>query len=260
MTELALSIPKDLRRGLLRWQELESVESGVKLISLLCKTLQLEDLGSSSVLDMGCGCKFTQAILDRNLPVGQYTGVDVYAEMIDFLHSNVTDPRFSFHHMNTHNEMYNPNGEPLSGDSPLSLNNQTFDIISLLSVFTHLAPHDYVSMLKMLRKYVKPDGRLFFSLFVHEETPGGFGQIDALMKAFSTADEALKEKQRRHFEEGLANPAKPDFVDFMPEQPLQIAMYSRKHALELIENTGWEVVSLNDPVDLIQHYIVCKPV
>jgi SAM-dependent methyltransferase len=260
MTKLALNIPTHLRRGHLKLREIESVESGVELISWMCGALGLEDLGSSSVLDMGCGCKFTQAILDRNLPVGRYVGADVYAEMIEFLQLNVDDPRFSFHHLNTHNEMYNPLGKPLSANTQLSVGEEKFDIICLFSVFTHLAPHDYVTMLKMLRQYIKPDGRLFFSLFIHEITEGGLGEMDAVMRAFEALDESAREKYRKNFEGDNLNNDPPDFLDFIPEKPLKVAMYSRKHALELIENTGWEVESLNDPGELIQHSMICKPV
>jgi hypothetical protein len=52
----------------------------------------------------------------------------------------------------------------------------------------------------------------------------------------------------------------PDFVDLIPERPLMQALYSRKHALDLLEGTGWEVVSLNPPEPhYIQHYFVCRP-
>lgn len=46
----------------------------------------------------------------------------------------------------------------------------------------------------------------------------------------------------------------------MPEKPLWHAVYSCKHALELVQGTGWEVESLNDPEECTQHYMICKPV
>ena len=58
----------------------------------------------------------------------------------------------------------------------------------------------------------------------------------------------------------IENPGPPDFKDMVPNQPLKAAVYSRKHALELVESTGWEVESLNEPAEEIQHYMVCKPV
>ena len=96
MSDLVLNVPKRLRRGHSRWKELESVAEGVELIQLICRNLGIADLGNSSVLDVGCGSKFVQAILDRGLPVGHYRGVDVFPELIEFLSTNVSDPRFSF--------------------------------------------------------------------------------------------------------------------------------------------------------------------
>jgi hypothetical protein len=50
------------------------------------------------------------------------------------------------------------------------------------------------------------------------------------------------------------------FLDEVPDQPLMRAGYDKDLALELIEGTGWEVVSVNPPERHIQHYIVCRPV
>jgi hypothetical protein len=35
-------------------------------------------------------------------------------------------------------------------------------------VFTHLAPDDFVAMLRLTRRHVKTDGRLVFSLFLND--------------------------------------------------------------------------------------------
>ncbi len=259
MTGLAFKVPRNLRRGYRADDEQFSVEIAVDLIAHMSQHFGLADLGATKLLDIGCGCKFTQAILDRNLPIGQYVGIDVYAEMIEFLQSNVDDPRFSFHHMNTHNEMYNNDGEPLTAETKLPIGEDKFDLICLFSVFTHLAPHDYVAMLKMLRAYVKPDGRLFYTVFVNEETSGGHGYIDFYARRLKSADIIASEKYRQHLINALKNKGPPDFVDMVADQPLKVAMYSREHALRLLENTGWEVESLNDPVEEMQHYIVCRP-
>jgi SAM-dependent methyltransferase len=236
----------------------------------MSKHLGLADLGATKLLDIGCGCKFTQAILDRNLPIGRYVGIDVYAEMIEFLQSNVDDPRFSFHHMNTHNEMYNQDGEPLTVDTKLPIAEEKFDLICLFSVFTHLTPRDYAAMLQVLRPYIKPEGRLFYTVFVNEETSGGYGYVDTYVRALRSAEnlpfEKHKqllidaEKHKQLFIDAFEDKGPPDFVDMVAGQPLKVAMYSREHALSLVENTGWEVESLNDPVKEMQHYMVCKPV
>jgi len=248
MSGLLLEVPRDLRRGGLADDEQASVDSGHQLIQLICRQLGRDSLAGLEVLDMGCGTKLVQAILQHDLPVGRYVGFDVYGKMIDFLNDSVNDPRFSFHRLNTHNEMYNPRGEPLTATSRLPVPERSFDLICLFSVFTHLAPHDYVAMLKVLRRYVKPDGKVFFSLFVNEVTPGGHGFIDSMAPIIAP-----------HLTTENMAWQPPDFVDWVPGRPLLRALYSRDHALRLVESAGWVVDSLNDPEECVQHYMICSP-
>jgi len=259
MTQFELKVPRELRRGGKAKDEQASVESGLQLIQLMCRHFGIPDLGESSVLDMGCGCKLVQALLHNNLPIGRYVGIDVFPALIAFLQSHVPDTRFSFHVQNTHNEMYNPQGEPLSAATRLPIEENSFDIICLFSVFTHLAPHDYVAMLQMLRRYVKPEGKIIFSLFVNETTKGGLGYIDDIDKLWRARPEKL-DPFKEVFKQGLENAGPPDFLDYDRSQPLKWAIYSRENALRLVNGTGWEVESLNDPEEAIQHYMVCKPV
>jgi Methyltransferase domain len=90
--------------------------------------------------------------------VGTYVGVDVYADMIDFLKQNVADPRFGYHHIDVRNERYNPDACPMTDDTDLGVGDRQFDLICLFSVFTHLNPHDYRTMLRLLRRYCGPTG------------------------------------------------------------------------------------------------------
>ena len=104
-------------------------------------------------------------------------------------------------------------------------------------------------MLQVLRRYIRPEGRIFFSLFVNELTDGGHGFVDS-MRPYIEA--AMLEKDA-----ALTPPA--DFVDWVPGKPLLRAVYSRENALRLVQDTGWEVESLNDPEKSVQHYMICKP-
>ena len=259
MANLAFEVPVRFRRGRYGDDEQKEVESGVRIIQLIVRSFGLPDLGDVNWLDFGCGCKHVQAILDRDLPVGRYVGIDVYRGLIEYLQSNVADPRFSFHVLNAHNEMYNPEGEPLTANAELPIDEHSFDIVTLFSVFTHLAPHDYVTMLQLLRRYIKPDGRLLFSLFVNETTDGGFGLMDSVGRSLQKRMESDSE-----FREAYAQKTKdftlPDYIDYFPDRPLTAAVYSREYALKLVQETGWEVESLNDPEKSIQHYMICKPV
>ena len=259
MSKNVLHVPRELRRGGKAKNEQASIESGLRLIQLMTRNLNVSDLGSSSVLDMGCGCKLVQAILNHDLPVNRYVGIDVFPDLIRFLQSSVHDSRFSFHVQNTQNEMYNPRGEPLGPATRLPVEEGSFDIICLFSLFTHLAPNDYSAMLQMLRRYIKPTGKIIYSLYIHETTKSGLGFMDGYAESLNKHMEQSNQT-REKFLEGMKNNKTPEFWDFDPTRPLWGAIYSREYALGLVQNSGWEVVSLNDPELDIQHYMICRPV
>lgn len=218
------------------------VDAAVWMIGHLCEHIGVRDLGDLDVLDFGCGVRFTQAFLNRGVPIKQYVGVDVSRNVIDFLRSNVADPRFAFFHLDAQNDLYNPAGQPLATMTLPELEGRQFDVICLFSVFTHLAPDDYVAMLKLLRRFVRPGGRLFYTLFVNERTDSGYGYADQHSTPALTGDDA------------------PDFEDADPGKPLMFALYSRRHAVQLLEGTGWELLSLSPPNATMQHHILCAPI
>ena len=239
----ALSIPQALRRGGNTAEERAYIDEGRDILSLVADVLGIAHLGHCRVLDVGCGTKFTQAILEYDIPIAEYVGVDVFEPMIERLQAEVTDPRFSYLHMNTHNAMYNPEGDKLTANSKLPLPEKYFDVITLFSVFTHMEPDDYHHMLKMLRPHVAAGGAIVFSLYLEELTGNGFGLYEQL--AGDNRD-AWK-------------PSGLDFHDAHPTRPLHWAIYSRKHALELIQGTGWQPEAVYLPRDFVQHHIKCTP-
>jgi SAM-dependent methyltransferase len=144
-------------------------QSGRWLLQRMQRHLELRDLASQSLLDFGCGVRFTQAILNLRLPIGQYAGVDCFGDMIAFLQSSVKDPRFTFHLLDVRHPLYNPTSEKLLGpDARLPVPEQHFDIASMFSVLTHQTPDDAGHILTMLRRYVRPTGRLFLTCFLDD--------------------------------------------------------------------------------------------
>jgi SAM-dependent methyltransferase len=252
-----LRVPPRLRRGARRGDEDAELASAVWLIDHMCGHLGIDDLGDSEVLDFGCGVKFTQALINRQLPIKRYVGIDVQPEMINYLQRHVGDPRFEYHHLDARNVLYNPGGVQLSDTMPLPIDGQTFDVICLFSVFTHLAPHDYRTMLKLLRRFAKSDGRLFFTLYVGERTPGGHGLMDSWSKILGRVrHEDLERHLEKHPE--TAEPI-TTFRDLDPTRPLNWAVYSEGYARELVDGTGWYALSLSPPDEYIQHHFLCAP-
>ncbi len=41
---------------------------------------------------------------------------------------------------------------------------------------------------------------------------------------------------------------------------MMAALYSRPHAIELIDGTGWKLMSISDPDVHLQHHAVCAPI
>jgi SAM-dependent methyltransferase len=253
-----LHVPARFRRNYSVDDEEAIIDEAVWLIDHMCKHLGIPDLAESEVLDFGCGVRFTQAFLNRNLPIKRYVGVDAYGDMIEFLRVNVSDPRFEHVHVNAHNARYNPTGEVMTKNTSTPIDGQAFDVICLFSVFTHLAPHDYHTLLELLRRFVKPTGRLFFTLFIDEKTEGGHGLVDKFDAAARASGDPEVNAAIANASDGGHAPPVP-FRDASPGEPLLAAMYSREHALELIEGTGWEVLSVSPPDIHLQHHIVCAP-
>ena len=241
-----LTISREFRCGARTSDENASVERAVRLIKLMCRRLGLRDLSETTVLDMGCGGKFTQAFINHRLPIQKYVGIDVDGEMIDWLNNNVDDARFEFHHMNIHNLRYSPKGIKLSNSSELPVVKRSFDVICLFSVFTHLEPGDFRTMLEVLRKYIKDNGRLFFTLFLDEASKEGKGLADGLVRGLSKEELRAGSGQTR------------DFHDVHPDRPLEWALYSRDYSVRMIEEAGWHIIRLDPPETGIQHHITCR--
>jgi ubiquinone/menaquinone biosynthesis C-methylase UbiE len=255
MTPRELRVPVNLRRGGWRADEDASITSAVWLIEHMCSHLGLDDLGESEVMDFGCGVKFSQALINHQLPIKRYVGIDVERVMIAFLQQHVTDKRFEYHLVDVHNELYNPNGTVLSETTSLPIDGQTFDVICLFSVFTHLAPHDYRTMLRLLRRFAKPTGRLFFTLYIDEETDDGHGLIDSWHEFFRSLP---PERLARYIEEHAETVGPVEtFRDLDPTKPLKWAVYSERYARELIQSSGWKTIGLFPPGQYIQHHFVC---
>jgi SAM-dependent methyltransferase len=252
-----LAVPPGLQRGAHDDRE-EWVESGLAVVEVIHRAVGRDDLGGISVLDVGCGTKVVKTLLDRSLPIGRYVGIDVSADVVGWLRDNVDDPRFEFQHLDAHNDLYNPGGVPLADFEQLPAPLHAFDVICLFSVFTHLAPDDYVAMLHLLRRHVASDGRLVFSVFLNDpDNPSPYAL--ALERALASDDQAAVDRARSAVEAVMQRKDR-GFIDEIPDKPLLQARYDKDFALELIERTGWEVQAIDPPGRHIQHAVFCRPV
>ena len=162
-----LTVPEKFNRNSPNVSSLMPPEdSGALLLEKMQGHIGLETLANSRLLDFGCGVRFSQAILNRRIPIRAYAGIDCFAEMIDFLRSAVRDPRFSYVFLDARHPDYNPQGQPLSNDTQLPLPLHAFDVLSLFSVITHQNPDDAAFIFRVLRRHTAAGGHLFFTCFL----------------------------------------------------------------------------------------------
>lgn len=219
--EITLPIPLKYRRGGLRNDQVALILSGLSTLVYI-ESLISGKLSEKDVLDFGCGVKFTQAILQFDLEIKSYTGIDVYELMINYLNNTVTDSRFSFYSVDFHNEMYRPEGKFISPDDSLPVGTQRFDLITMQSVITHCNPGDTYAILTILKRYLRPKGELFFTVRMN------LTQME-------------------------------DFRDLDPERPMLFATYNKNGIETIIRRCGYRIKCFyerNDDVPVQAHYVL----
>ena len=218
-------VPEEFNRNAKNVQELgPAADTGLSLIRYMCERIGIPDLGDKDVLDFGCGTRFADTIINRNVPVRAYVGIDVFKPMIDFLSENVSDPRLSFYHLNAWNPIYNPDGESMSPTTVLPIGHRTFDVACMFSVITHQLPADALSILTILRGQVRSNASLFFSACLED---GDFG-----------------------YREGT------------PESPGALSIYTPTLIETLVQRAGWRIVSIEprnaNDLPILDSYL-CAP-
>lgn len=101
-------------------------------------------------------------------PHGGYDGLEIVKEGIDWCRQNITSrfPHFRFHHLDIYNKLYNPTGTMQSSEVTFPFEAETFDVIVLTSVFTHMLEQDVERYYSEIERVLKPDGRVYSTMFI----------------------------------------------------------------------------------------------
>jgi SAM-dependent methyltransferase len=136
----------------------------------------------SSILDIGCGVGRLPIGLRANFgSLQNYTGLDVDAGSIGWCKKHITGTNVVFVHLDLANDRYNPKGEKIDDSFRLPLPSQSFDVIHLYSVFSHMQTDDVVAYLREFERLLAPGGQVFLTAFVEEGVediainPPGYG-------------------------------------------------------------------------------------
>lgn len=124
---------------------------------------------TTNILDIGCGSgRLARHLVDYIEPPGSYVGMDIQKPFIDWCNANIApaNPAFSFYNQDIYNGHYNPKGKYQASEYSFPFEDESFGLIVLTSVFTHLLSKDALNYLKEIRRLLKPEGRCFSTWFL----------------------------------------------------------------------------------------------
>jgi SAM-dependent methyltransferase len=141
-------------------------ENGREYLQLYRDLLDLQP--TARMLDIGCGIGRKTIPLVPYLTQGSYEGIDCNISGIDWCQENITPvaPNFRFQHVDIYARNYNPYGiiPPETFNFPFP--DAEFDVITLNSVFTHMASPGVEQYLREVSRMLKPTGQCFITWFI----------------------------------------------------------------------------------------------
>ncbi|WP_432736277.1 methyltransferase domain-containing protein [Maridesulfovibrio sp. FT414] len=126
------------------------------------------------VLDIGCGIgRLAFPLLEYLSEDGGYEGFDTFPVGIKWCSENITPefPNFNFQLVDIFNSTYNPYAKTTAADFVFPFEDNSFDLVMLNSVFTHMMPDDIFNYVKEIDRVLNDNGRIFVTFFlVNEES------------------------------------------------------------------------------------------
>lgn len=122
----------------------------------------------NSILDIGCGTGLLgiagEPFLGEN---GNYVGVDVKKRHIDFCRNYFDSSKFHFIHLEANNPAYASHQK--TKQVKWEVASHQFDLITALSVWTHLNEEDALFYFKEVSRGLKPMGKAIITFFLLDE-------------------------------------------------------------------------------------------
>lgn len=120
------------------------------------------------LLDVGCGCgKIARPLVGYLGAQGGYDGIDITHAAIDWCRDAYRGhPNFRFHLADLQSSRYNAGGATRASEYRFPFEANSFDVVFLGSVFTHLLPADTAHYLREIGRVLKPGGRCLSTFFV----------------------------------------------------------------------------------------------
>lgn len=144
----------------------EFIRVGTHMASLLRTHAGLTP--DCKVLEIGCGCGRNAFALSDYLHDGNYTGMDIERVALEEAKSNrlLRGKGFKFEFLDVRNDAYNPGGRYLASEYVLPYPDRSFDVVFMVSVFTHMLTDEVRNYTRQISRVLRPGGRCFFTTFL----------------------------------------------------------------------------------------------
>jgi len=125
----------------------------------------------SKVLEIGCGCGRTAFALSGILEDGNFTGVDIEKKSLQSCQNNssLSKKKFHFDRLDVYNYEYNPFGANHAYSYKFPYETNEFDVIFLVSVFTHMLTDDVKNYISEISRMIKPGGVCMLTTFLMDK-------------------------------------------------------------------------------------------
>jgi len=126
------------------------------------------------ILDVGCGigriARPFAKILDKN---GQYYGFDIINYGVNWCNKNYKKyPNFRFEYFPLINDLYNLEADKNAEDFEFPYPENSFGLVVLISVFTHMQKNEVLNYLKQIYRVLKPGGYCYATFFLIDDEVG----------------------------------------------------------------------------------------
>ena len=148
----------------------EFLEVGNKIVKALKDFTGLSE--KSQVLDIGSGYGRLEHAMIRDKKINvNYTGLEILKKHLEWCKRNIENfnDKYKFVHLDIANDRYNPGGRIDPERIVFPFDDDSFDVVCLTSVFTHMYEEGIIRYLKEIKRMMRPNGKCLGTFFLLDD-------------------------------------------------------------------------------------------